>query len=98
SGHQRDIRGAVEYLLALLLCNTTEHAKALSGLVQLLVIIQAIEDLLLGFIADRAGVVKDQAGVKFRFNLPIALLLERPDHLLRIMGVHLATERLKIEG
>ena len=57
-----------------------------------------MEDFLLRFIADRAGVVEDKAGVLFGFDLPVALLLQRPDHFLGIVGVHLAPEGLKIEG
>jgi len=39
---------------------------------QLLVVVQAVEDFLLGFVADGAGVVKNQAGVFLDLNLPVA--------------------------
>ena len=64
---------------------------------QALVFVQAVKDLLLGFVADGAGVVEDQAGIFLRFNLPVALLLQCADDLLRVMGIHLAAEGLKIK-
>ena len=53
---------------------------------------------MLGFIADRAGVVEDQAGVFFGFDLPVSLMLECANHLFGVMGIHLAAEGLKVEG
>jgi hypothetical protein len=66
--------------------------------VQLLVVVQAVEDLLFGFVADGAGVVEDQAGVFFRLHLPVALVAKSANDLLRVMGIHLAAEGLKVEG
>jgi hypothetical protein len=57
-----------------------------------LVFVQAVKDLLLGLVADGAGVVEDQAGFFFRLDLPVALLLQCADDLLRVMGIHLAAE------
>ena len=71
--------------------------KRLPGLVQLLVVVQPVKDLLLRFVADRAGVVEDQPGLFLRLHLPVALLLERANHLLRVVGIHLAAEGLQIE-
>ena len=72
--------------------------KRLPCLVQLLVIVQAIEDLLLRLIADRAGVVEDQPGVFFGLHLrgsPAGQ--QRANHLFGVMGIHLAAEGLQIE-
>ena len=69
TGDERHIRRALEDLLAFLLRHTAQHAEAFAGLVQLLVVVQAIEDFLLGFVADGAGVVEDQAGFLFGFDL-----------------------------
>ena len=71
--------------------------KRLPLLVQLLVVVQAIEDLLLRLVADRAGVVEDQPGIFLRLHLPVALLPQRANHLFGVMGIHLAAEGLQIE-
>ena len=92
------MRRLLKNLFAFLLGHATQHSKALAGFVQLLVVVQAVEDFLLGLIADRTSVVEDQTGVLFRLNLPVALLVKRANHLLRVVGVHLATKRLKGEG
>jgi hypothetical protein len=65
---------------------------------QFLVVVEAVEDLLLGFVADGAGVVEDQAGIFFRLHLPVTLMLQCANHLFGVMGIHLAAEGLKIEG
>ena len=57
-----------------------------------------MKTFLLGFVADGAGVVEDQAGVFFGLDLPVALLLQCANHLFGVMGIHLAAEGLKIEG
>ena len=65
---------------------------------ELLVVVEAVEDLLLGFVADGAGVVEDQAGVVFDLDLAVALLLQCANDLFGVMGIHLAAEGLEIEG
>ena len=65
---------------------------------QFLVVVEAVEDFLFGFVADGAGVVEDQAGFFFGFNLPVALMLQCADDLFGVMGIHLAPECLKVEG
>ncbi len=95
---QRDVGRALEDLFAFLLGDAAEHAEALAGLVQLLVVVEAVEDLLLGLVADGAGVVEDQAGVFFGLDLAVALLQQCANHLFGVMGIHLAAEGLKIEG
>ena len=95
---QRDVRRALEDLLALLLRHAAQHGEALAFPVLALVFVEPVEDLLLRLVADGAGVVEDQAGIFFRLHLPVALLPECANHLLRVMGIHLAAEGLKIEG
>ena len=60
-----------------------------------LVFVEAVKDLLLGFVADRTGVVEDQAGIFFGLDLPVALMLQCANDLFRVMGIHLAAEGLK---
>jgi hypothetical protein len=57
-----------------------------------------VKDLLLGLIANRAGVVQNQPRIGLILHLRIALMLQRPNHLLGVMGVHLAAKRLNIES
>ena len=57
-----------------------------------------MKDLLLGFVADGAGVVKNQAGIFLALNLAIALVLQCANDLLRVMGIHLAAEGFYIKG
>ena len=68
-GDQRNIGRAVENLFALLLRHAAQHGKALALLVQRLVIVQAVEDLLLRLVANRAGVVENQRGLGLLFHL-----------------------------
>src|SRR6185503_7642101 len=85
-------------LFALLLGHAPQHAKPLALLVELFVVVEAVKYLLFCLIPDRAGVVKDQVGVFFRFDAGIALVLKRPNDLFRVVGIHLAPERLDKEG
>ena len=78
AGHQRHERRALENLLAFLLRHAAENGKALPFLVELLVIVEAVEDLLLGLIANRAGVVEDEVGIFLAPDLLVALGDERP--------------------
>ena len=96
-GDQRDVGRALEDLLALLLGDAAQNGEALPFLVQLLEVVQAMEDLLLGLIADRAGVVDDEVGVLFALHLRVALGDERPHDLLGVVEVHLAAEGLDVE-
>ena len=57
-----------------------------------------MEDLLLRLVADGAGVVQDQTGGFLVLDARVALMLQRPDHFLGIMGIHLAPEGLDVEG
>src|SRR5262249_49084513 len=95
---QRDMRRALEDLLAFLLRHAAENGKALPFLAQLLEIGEAVEDLLLGLIADRAGVIEDEVGVFLARDLPVALGDERAHDLFRVVEVHLATEGLDVES
>ena len=65
---------------------------------QLLEVVQAVEDLLLGLIANRAGVVEDEVGIFFALHLLVAFGDERPHDLFRVVEIHLAPEGLNVKG
>ena len=96
--HQADVRSAAEDLLAFLLGHAAQHAEdfALAGVA--LELPQAVEHLLLGFVANAARVVEHQVGVFGRFHLGVAAGHERADDLFGIVHVHLAAEGFEIEG
>jgi hypothetical protein len=96
-GDQGDIGRAREDLFALLLSHAAQNGKALPFLVQLLEIGQPVEDLLLGLVADRAGVVNDQVGVLFALHLRVALRDERAHDLFGVVEIHLAAEGLDVK-
>src|SRR5271170_1432202 len=60
AGDERNIGGALEDALAFLLRDAAEDAEAFTLRGELLVIVEAIEDLLLCLVANGAGVVKDE--------------------------------------
>ena len=97
SRDQRNIGSALEDPLPFLLRHAAQHHEAFAGSVQLLVVVQTVEDLLFGFVADGAGVVEDQIGGGFGIYLGVAFMAKSADDFLRIMHIHLATESLKIE-
>ncbi len=96
--HQRHIRSLVEDLLALLLRHTPQHGELLPLTLQPLVLVQPVKHLLLGLVANRTGVVQNQPRLAFVLNAGIPLLLQRPNHLLGVMGVHLAAKGFDIES
>jgi len=57
-----------------------------------------VEDSLLGLVADRAGVVENQASVSFILDADVALVLQRADDFFRVMGVHLAAEGFDVKS
>ena len=63
----------------------------------LLYVVEAVEDLLLGFVADGAGVVEDQPSLFDGLDLLVALGNECPNDLFRVMGVHLAAEGFEVK-
>src|ERR1035441_4804655 len=87
-----------EDIFAFLLGNASQHCKVLAFALQPLVFVQAVEDFLFGLIANRAGVVQDQPCVGLILDAHVAFVLERPDDLLGVMGVHLAAKRLDVKG
>ena len=90
--------GAFENLLAFLLGDATQDAKAFALSFQLLVIRQAMENLLLGFVANRAGVVEDEVRLIHGLNLAVAFRHERADDFFRVMHVHLAAEGFEVKS
>jgi hypothetical protein len=95
---QRDVGGLLEDALAFLLGYAAEDGELFAFALETLVLVEAVEDLLLGLVADGAGVVEDQAGVGLVLDAGVALLLERADDFFGVMGVHLAAEGFDIEG
>ncbi len=57
-----------------------------------------MKDFLLGFVADGAGVIEDQAGVFDGRNLAVALGNQSANDFLGVMDVHLAAEGFEVEG
>src|SRR5207247_4178087 len=87
---------ALENLLAFLLRDAAEDPKLLALLFEFLVVGQAVKDFLLGFVANRAGVVENQAGFFYGWNLAVSLRDEGADHLLGVVGVRRAAERFQV--
>ena len=97
-GDEGDVGGFFEDALAFLLGDAAEDGELFAFALESLVLVEAMEDLLLGFVADGTGVVEDQAGVGFVLDAGIALVLEGADDFFGVMGVHLAAKGLDIEG
>ncbi len=68
-GDQRNVRRAVEDLFALLLCHAAQDAEDLALHAVALEVLQAVEYLLFGLIANTAGVVEYESGFVRRFHL-----------------------------
>ena len=83
--------------LAFLLRHAAKHGKSLPLLVQCLVVVQPVENLLLRLIADGAGVVQNQRGFRFRLDLAIPLVHQRPNDLFGVVDVHLAAESFDVK-
>lgn len=83
---------------AFLLGHAAQHSKLLALFLQLLVVVQPVEDLLLGFITDGAGVVEDQAGFLYSLDLAVAFRDERAYDFFRVVRVHLAAKGFQVEG
>src|SRR5262249_36921686 len=99
AAHDVHVRGAAEDLLLVLLGHAAQNADDLRR-VPLLVGAQTAEravDLLLGVLADRAGVEEDHVGVAGVVNQLIPLAAQAPHHQLAVEHVHLAADRLDVE-
>ena len=92
SRNQADMRRFVEDLLAFLLRHAADHGKYLALPGFAFELLKAVEDFLLGLIANAAGVVENVVRGLGRIYLGIALMKQRPDHLLGIVRIHLAAE------
>src|SRR5690349_16322464 len=57
-----------------------------------------MKDLLLSFVADGAGVVKNQMGLFDGLHLTIPLMHQRADDFFRVMHIHLAAKGLQVKG
>ena len=96
------MRRLVENLFAFLLGDASQNREFLPvsmGLLELvfLELVEAVEDFLLGLIANAAGVVEDQLGFLRGGNLAVALAQKGANDLFGVVGVHLAAERLDVK-
>jgi len=98
AAYERDMWSALENLFPFLLGHAAEDSELLALGLQLLVIGEAMKHLLLGLVADRAGVVEDQVGLLDGLDLAIALLDERADDFLGVVDIHLASEGFEVKG
>jgi predicted AAA+ superfamily ATPase len=56
-----------------------------------------VKYLLLGFVANGAGVIENQVSFLDRFHLAVTLMHQRANDLLRVMDIHLTAEGLDIK-
>ena len=92
AGDERNVGRALEYLFALLLGDTANDGEFLSLFLKFFEIVEAVEDLLLGLVADGTGVVEDEVGLLDGVDPAISLGDERTDDLLGVVYIHLASE------
>ena len=97
TGYQGNVWRPLKDFLALLLGDTAEHGKALPFLAQLLEVVEAVEDLLLGLVANRAGVVEDEVSLFLALHLRVPLRDERAHDLFGVVEVHLAAKGLDVK-
>ena len=91
----RDIGRALEDLVAFLLGDAADDGELLAFALHFFVLVQPVEDLLLGLVADGAGVVEDEAGVGFVGHLAVALVLTRCRRLFRSRGRSSGSRRFR---
>ena len=81
-----------------LLRDAAQDTKFLALGFELLVVRKTMEDFLLSFVPNRAGVVEHQAGFLDRRDLEITLRKQGAYDFLRIVGIHLAAEGFEVKG
>ena len=86
SADQGNIRRALENLFAFLLGHASEHAERLALLSEFLVVVEADENLLLGLVADGAGIVEDEFGFFDRLGPGDSPLKQASRQLFRSRG------------
>jgi VWFA-related protein len=96
--HQTDVRRAVENFLAFLLGNAADYGEDFPLPRVALEVLQAIKNLLFGFIAYAAGVVENVVRRFHGFHLGVALVEQRAHDLFRVVRIHLAPKSLDVEG
>src|ERR1019366_7403302 len=89
---------ALENLFALLLRHASQHPEDLVFARRALEILQAVEDLLFGLVANAASVVEHQVGRFRRIDLAVTLGEQRADDFFGVVGVHLAAEGFDVES
>src|SRR5215469_1491230 len=98
SRDQGNVRRAFEDLFAFLLGHAAQHRELLPFRLQLLIILQAVKNLLLSLVPYGAGVIENETGFFYSLDLPVALAHQCSDDFLRIVHVHLAPEGLDVES
>jgi hypothetical protein len=92
------MRRFLEDFLSLLLRHASQDSENLSFSGFPLELLQAAEDLLLGLIADAAGVIENQLGGFGRSHLAVSFGQKCANDLLRVVDIHLTPEGLDVEG
>jgi hypothetical protein len=92
------MRRAVETFLAFLLRHAADDGENLSLARIAFEMLQAIEDLLFGFIADAAGVARKCTAPLPRFRPACSLSRPPCQSPFPIEGIHLAAESFDVKG
>ncbi len=66
-------------------------------LLKLFVVVKPVKDFLFRFVANGAGVVKDQMRLFHGLDLAVSLMHQRADDFLGVMHIHLAAESLQVK-
>src|SRR5437016_12065574 len=88
---------ALEDSLAFLLGDASDFGEHLALACGALELVEAVEYLLLGLVADAAGVVQNKSSGFGSLDLAVAAMNESPDDFLGIVRVHLAAEGLDVK-
>ena len=98
SADQRNMRRPLKNLLPFLLSDAAKHTELLALGQELFIIGQTMENFLLRFVADGAGVVEDQVSLLHRLYLAIPFVHQRANDFFGVVHVHLAAEGFHIES
>jgi hypothetical protein len=96
--HQAHVRRALEDLLAFLLGDTADYGEDFPFARVPFEMLQTIENLLLCFIPDAAGVVENVVRRFHGIDLRVAFMEHRAHDFFRVVSIHLAPESLDVEG
>ena len=97
-GHQAHMRSSLEDALPFLLRHASNHGEHFALAAGALELVEPVEYLLLGLVANAAGVVHNQSGGFGSLDLGVAAMNKSSDDLLGIMRIHLAAEGLDVKS